>query len=114
MLENKPIEERRIFARIPVELPVRLLSLDNQREAVATTCDVSAQGLGIVSKEPLSFNDALEVWLDMPDKKEPFYAQGRVAWRQVSTAGLYRLGVRLDQVDFMGMSRIFRGNFVAF
>ncbi|MBU4346194.1 MAG: PilZ domain-containing protein [Candidatus Omnitrophica bacterium] len=59
-------------------LPVRLLNLDTNEELEANTCDLSAKGLRIVSREYLAPGDRLELWLNMKDKKEPFYTRGTV------------------------------------
>lgn len=101
--------ERRVFERIPVSLPVRLFDSGRNRELIADTVDVSAKGLGIVSRGALNAGDNLELWLNMPDKKEPFYARGSVAWAQAQETGGYRAGIELEKAELMGMARVFRG-----
>lgn len=89
-------------------LPVRLLNLDTNEELEANTCDLSAKGLRIVSREYLAPGDRLELWLNMKDKKEPFYTRGTVVWSKLQETGEYRKGISLEKAEFMGMSRIFR------
>ena len=100
--------DRRVFERISVRLPVRLIDLINNQEIAADTLDVSAKGLGIVSNQALNAGDALELWLSMPDRKEPFYTRGSVVWTQPQETGNYRAGICLDRAEFMGMARVFK------
>jgi len=102
------MEDRRVFERIPVSLPVKFIDLDTNREAEAGACDLSAKGVGIVSKEDLMSGDRLELWLNMPDKKEPFYTRGTVVWTEQQETGKYRAGISLEKAEFMGLSRMFR------
>lgn len=101
-------KDRRVFERIPVRLPVRLLDSMRNKELIADTLDVSAKGLGIISNETLNTGDNLELWLNMPDKKEPFYTRGSVVWRQPQDAAGCRYGICLEKAEFMGMARVFR------
>lgn len=102
--------DRRIFERIPISLPVRLLDLENNQEIEAKTRDVSAKGLGILSGEYLNSGDRLELWLNMPDKREAFYSRGKVIWASHQETGRYgyRIGICLEKAELMGLSRIFR------
>ena len=100
--------DRRIFERIPIALPLTLINLKTGRELKAHTCDVSAKGLGILSNEYLTPWDRLELWLKMPDKKRPFYTRGSVIWTNSQKTGKYRSGICLEKAEFMGLSRIFK------
>ena len=109
MKQNQDLnKDRRVFERIPVCRAVRLLDVYTSSDMDTTTCDLSAKGLGIVSKEYLEPNDRLEIWLDMPDRKEPFYTRGKVVWSRWQDTGKYRVGICLEKAEFMGMSRVFR------
>lgn len=104
----RPDQDRRVFERILISLPVKLLDLDENRELEVNTCDLSAKGLGIVSNEYLKSGDRLELWLNMPDKREPFYTRGAVVWSKLQGKDEYRTGISLEKAEFMGMSRLFR------
>jgi len=99
--------ERRVFERIPVNLPVRLIDVDSNRELEATACDVSAKGLGIVGNVYLESGNRVELWLNMVDKNEPFYSRGTVVWSGPQETGEYRGGISLEKAEFMGLHRIF-------
>ncbi len=101
--------DRRTFERIPVSIPLTLINLDSDKVVEqARTCDISAKGVGILSRKYLSSGDRLELWLKMPDRREPFYTRGSVVWTRLQPTGEYRTGVSLERAEFMGMSRIFR------
>jgi hypothetical protein len=107
-MEDVTFEDKRIFERISVKLPLRFLGVGSGSECAAETCDVSAKGVGLVTREALPLRTGLELWLDIPDKGEPLYARGEVVWSKPAVAGVHRLGVSLEKADLMGMSRILR------
>jgi hypothetical protein len=107
MQVEKPAD-RRVFSRFPVQLPVRFLDPDSNQEGYATTCDVSAKGLGLVSKIKLNAHKALELWLDIPDNSVPLYARAEVVWSQATGNHEYRCGINLEKADLMGLARVLR------
>jgi hypothetical protein len=102
------MEDRRIFARFATQLPLRFLNLNSGKEGQAHTVDISAKGVGFVTNEEISSNTPLELWLQVPDKGEPYYTRGEVAWSQRVESDRYRVGINLEKADFMGMSRVLR------
>jgi len=109
MSQNNQIkEDRRVFERFSVTLPVNLMDLDAEKELNANTCDISAKGVGILSQEYLKPGNRLKLWLNIKDGREPFYTKGTVMWAGQQEAGKYRAGISLERAELMGMSRIFR------
>lgn len=106
--DNDIKEDRRVFERFRVNLPVSLIDLDAAKESTVQTRDVSAKGLGVVGKEGLSIGDRLELRLNIDDGKEPFFTKGCVVWSLQEETGNYRSGILLDKTELMGMSRIFK------
>lgn len=107
MMQNS-FDDKRIFARFGVNYALKFLDLNNNKEGVAQTQDVSAKGIGIETTEALSPRTALEMWLQVPDKGQPFYTRGEVIWSKMIGPNKYRSGVELERADLMGMSRVFR------
>ena len=105
---GEEMQDRRIFARFPTEFPLRFLDLNRGKEGQAQTQDISAKGIGFLTNEELSAHTSLEMWLEIPDKGEPLYARGEVAWSKPQGADEYRVGVNLERADLMGMSRVLR------
>lgn len=105
---DKDMDDRRIFQRFNIRFPVRLLDLNSGQEVAGQTSDISAKGFGVWLKNDIPRNTPLEAWLKMPDRGEPLYTRGSVAWSRPDTQGEYRLGINLERADLMGLSRILR------
>lgn len=105
---EEPAQDKRIFQRFSANLPVRLLNISSGREGAAITADVSAKGIGILSREELKAHTPIELWLQIPDDLEPVYTRGEVVWSKPSGDDGYRVGVSLEKADLMGLSRILR------
>jgi hypothetical protein len=101
------MDDRRVFERIDIKLPVRFLDPSSGREGKADTSDISANGLGLIINENLPTSTDLEVWLGIPDKHEPLYTRGQVVWSEpLSGTGAYRTGIRLEKAELMGLARV--------
>ncbi|MDI6758613.1 MAG: PilZ domain-containing protein [Candidatus Omnitrophota bacterium] len=105
--EGRPMEDRRVFQRFVVKLPVNFLNLDNSKEGTALTRDICAKGIGIITQENLSVRIPLEIWIGLGDKKEPVYARGEVAWSKPCSQKEYEIGINLEKADLMNLSRVF-------
>jgi hypothetical protein len=102
-------QERRIFERLEVDFPVKFSYLEGAKEGMGRIINISATGGGvIVTNEQLPIAAVLDMWLHIPDNKEPLRTKGEVVWSIVSAPGVYKAGVKFDKVDFMGISRVLR------
>lgn len=100
--------DSRVFERFDRRMPARFINLDNGKEGLAQTLDISAKGLGLSTGQELKPHSALEIWLDISGSAEPLYTRGEVAWSRLEPGGNYRAGVALDKADLMGISRLLR------
>ena len=92
-----------------VNFPVRFKCEGSDEEGMGKMIDVSASGGGlIVTTEALRPGIRLELWLEIPDGRDPLYIRGIVVWTTMIEKDLYRVGVQFDEVDFMGISRVLR------
>jgi hypothetical protein len=107
-MEDATFADRRIFERFSVRLPLKFLGVGAGWEGEAQTCNISAKGIGLVTKHQLPLHTALEIWLHIPDKGQPLYARGKVIWSKPDAAGGHRLGVNLEKAELMGMSRVLK------
>ena len=105
---NEGSQDRRVFERFLASIPVRFLNPRTNQEGFCKTQDISAKGLGLETKELLAVNSDLELWLEIPDKGEPLYTRGAVAWSKSSGVNEYRAGINLEKADLMGLSRVLR------
>ncbi len=102
--------DRRLFARIRKSLPIRILATDQVEEYKAKTVDISAQGIGIESKEKLFPQTRLEIWLELPENRGSFYTRGEVVWSQtLSDTNKQRSGIRLEKAELVGLTPILWG-----
>jgi hypothetical protein len=103
------MEDRRLFERFNVNFPVKFVVLDSNKEGTGRIIDISASGGGlIVTAEQLHPPAALEMWLQIPDNKEPFYTTAKVVWSNMIESETYRVGVQFDQLDLLGLSRVLK------
>ena len=105
---GEKMEDRRIFERFTARFPLRFLSLGENKEGQAVSQDISAKGIGFVTNEALTLHTPLEIWLQVPDKGEPVYARGEVVWSKMAEPTKHRVGVELEEAEFMNVSRVLR------
>lgn len=99
--------DRRIFARIRKSLPIRILAAGQDEECNAKTVDISAHGIGIESKKRLSPQTRLEMWLELPENRGPFYTRGEVVWsRTLAGTNKQRAGIRLERAELIGLAPV--------
>ena len=100
--------DRRIFERVNVGLPVTVLVSGTDVEFDGESCDVSARGLGVVCGRAADIGSAVEVWLKMHSRKDPFYTRGIVSWTRALDDGKQRLGIVFEKTQLMGLSAVLR------
>ncbi len=106
-MENNNSIDRRAFARIPAALSIRFLPSGRRKKCRGQTIDVSATGIGLLSKKKLTPRTSLEMWLDLPHNRGPFYTRGEVVWSDSLTdAPEYRVGVCLERAELMGLAPV--------
>ncbi len=107
-MQEKRIEDRRMFERIPAKFSVGYLDLSSRTSNRAETFDISANGIGIVTNKELPADASLDVWVDIPNSSEPLHVRGDVTWSKMVEPNKYKVGVLLDTIKLMEMSRILR------
>jgi hypothetical protein len=107
-MQNAESDDKRVFARFPVQLSIKFIDLILNKESQAQAKDISAKGIGFLADKQLEPLTPLEMWVQVPDKGAPFYTRGEVVWSEMVAPNQYRTGVNLERADLMGMSRILR------
>ncbi|MFA5090439.1 MAG: PilZ domain-containing protein [Candidatus Omnitrophota bacterium] len=104
------MEDRRMFARITLNVPLKFMDVHTGVEGVGETVDLSANGVGFISAENkpiLSTGVGLEMWLNIPDQHEPLYVKGTVIWTKATPEGKkQRVGVSLEREELLHLARI--------
>jgi len=104
------VNDRRVFERFNVNFPARFIDLRQNQEGQAEACDISAKGIGLLVRQEVKPTTTLEIWLNLPDKGDPFYTRGRVVWASQIEPQVWRTGINLDKAELMGLARIFRSS----
>lgn len=104
------MEDRRMFARITLNVPLKFMNVYTGIEGKGETVDFSANGVGFISagnRPVLSTGVDLEMWLNIPDQHEPLYVKGTVVWtRAMSEGNKQRVGVFLEREELLNLGRI--------
>ena len=106
--KNSNNKDRRIFERVAVSHAIRFFDLYHQQEGEGKTVDVSAKGIGLLTKQQLRTYTPLEIWIDIPSHSQPFYARAEVVWSKPSPDGQIRAGVCFERADLMGVAQLLR------
>ncbi len=107
-IERDAGNDRRVFERVSVELPVTVLATDVNLECSGTSCDVSARGVGVVCGESVPAGSSVEVWMRMRQRRDPFYTRGLVSWVRPTQDGRHRLGIVFEKAQLMELSPVLR------
>lgn len=109
-MENLGFKERRTFARFPVKILLRYFNLNLPShltngcggllgEAHTQTQDIGAKGICLLTREELTADTPLDIWLQMPDNGEQVYIKGKVVWSNMIEPDKYRVGVNLENTE---------------
>ncbi|MFA5117870.1 MAG: PilZ domain-containing protein [Candidatus Omnitrophota bacterium] len=108
VMREEGFDDKRTFERFSVNLSLKLLALDSNKEDGAEVQDISAKGLGLMTRDWYPPHTPLEMWLSVPDQGQPLYTRGSVAWSNLEGPDNFRTGVELEKADLMGVSRVLR------
>jgi len=100
--------ERRRFVRFGRILPIKFKDLDTQQEGKGQSHDISAKGIGFITDTPLPEKANVEILVYVADNYNPICLRGKVTWSTTVGPNSYRIGVDLEEVDFLGIARVLR------
>jgi hypothetical protein len=72
---------------------------DRSRPFIVRIHDLSLDGMGVLSEEPLEKGDLLTVRVHLPGYLDPFTVPAQVAWTRGVQAGVCRAGLSIDAED---------------
>jgi hypothetical protein len=101
------LKERRMFERFVARLPVKFSESGDNFSADTYMRDVSAAGAKLVVGQPLSLEDKINLWVRVPDGKEPLRLTGQVIWTKESGRNAWDAGIRFSKIRFMDLHRVF-------
>lgn len=110
-MAKRPREDKRKFARIEVEFPIRLLKLDQDKDENGIGRDISLEGIGVCAKKEFFKDGTLELQLKVPDGGKPILVKGKIIWSENMGGNTYRFGVSLENLDLSCLARAFKIKF---
>jgi len=101
-------DDKREFVRFSVDLQLKFLDPNTNKEKEAQVHDINAKGIGILANEELAKDTILEMWIEVSSNEQPLYTKGKVIWSKQIEPNKYRVGISLDKVDLIGIARVLR------
>lgn len=102
--------DRRFFVRIPVSFSLKFSLAGSPVQSAGTVNNVSIRGLGLSTSFSLSRGSALDCWLFLSGKHQPFYTKGEVMWTQQEEDKTFRAGISLSTPVTAGVAHVLREN----
>lgn len=106
-LQNDSFSENRIFHRFPTNCLARYKNSHDSSEGEVILRNASAQGLKVVSKNPLYVNDFISFAIDVPHSSLPLNVRGEIVWSKRDEKHYWNIGVKLQKIRFVEMSRLY-------
>lgn len=107
MNENVAVD-RRATPRFTINIPVTYFDTNANKSVHAVTCDISNQGVCLLSDKPLYEGSNCEFFLHMIDTGEKIYRKGTVVWTGVSDTGKYKVAMLLDKPSLNATQLVLR------
>ena len=104
-----PFEDRRVFMRFSMSLPVKFFCPDPSVSGKGQLRDISASGLGFLTNKRLHVYTRMDINVMIPQSDKPFYSKGEVMWVERIDFDMYRVGIKLDTPELMGVWRVLNG-----
>jgi len=98
---SRNYQDQRLFERVKVRFPIRLLKEDSPDCCNTVVRDVSAQGIRIYTPEKLSIFDRISLSVDIPGSSEPLGVDGHVVWASTESSDSWQAGVKFDHPSLM-------------
>ena len=107
-MPEQGVGDRRIFERFPLELSLQYVDPATNQERQAQVHDMSAAGMGPITDHKISPNANL--WFHIPYSDKSLFAKGAVVWENMVDLNKYRVGIRFDNADILGIAGVIKAN----
>ena len=101
-------EDKRIFERKDFNSILRFKSEKTDKNGEGIARNISASGMSFITKQKIRPRQALELWIGVPDGRNPVHKTAEVVWAKENLVNTYEAGVKFDSVGLMELSRIFK------
>ncbi len=89
--------EKRAYQRFPIRIPATYHDPTLNRNIQARTCDISVEGICIVTECTLSPGNYLDISLRIVDGGRKFLHKAKVVWVSMIKGDIYKVGIRLEE-----------------
>lgn len=89
--------EKRAYQRFPIRIPASYFDPNLNRDVKAHTCDISVEGVCIVTECTLSPGNYLDISLKIVDNDRKFLHKAKVIWVNMIEDDIYKVGIRLEE-----------------
>ena len=101
-------EDKREFERFLINVPVVFMCLDSDLEYQGEVINISPIGIGLIADAEVEVNSSLSLNIQISDGGLPLYTRGYVTWAKKTDSDKYNIGIMIQEIDLMGMSRVLR------
>ena len=88
--------EKRVYPRFPIRIPASYYDSNLERDIQAHTCDISVEGICIVTECTLSPGSYLDISLKIVNEGRKFLHQAKVVWVSMIKGDIYKVGIKLE------------------
>ncbi len=100
-------DDRRIFARFNVDVPVEVTLPYAARSEKGECFDIDGGGVGVVLDTRLMPEMTVDLRIHTPDIASVFHGMAKVAWTKQIHEGKWRAGLEFASIDLMDLAKIF-------
>jgi len=100
--------EKRRLRRFNVTIELIYFDFSSNKVNKANVVDITNKGVGIIAEEELTPNITLDLWLEIPDKKEEVHTIGQVIWVTKIGDNKFRIGVNFKDAGIKSMPVVLR------
>ena len=94
------MEERRKYARLKREMPVRNRPKESRNIEQTMARDISMGGMRITTNSKLEVGTKLNIEVNISDSVKPYYAMGEVVWlkKNESADNTFDMGIKFIRI----------------
>ena len=107
-MPKEEFSEKRKFVRFLISIPLKYAKISIKQSTDASTKDISAEGLGLITAEELPVNAPLKICLTKLDNDEEIPLNAEVIWSKGKSIGCYHSGLRLKDTKLKPISLVLR------
>jgi hypothetical protein len=98
--------DRRKCVRFPIRIPL-MYKVDSS-DFPAETHDLSAEGIGLETKQELAVDRPVDISFEMVDNAQKVFTKGKIIWSRKTDFNKYRVGINIQDKHFKPIPIVLR------